>query len=47
MNHVPRRAHVGDRSAPVGLDDLRQAIEDVAAFLLEKAGADRRQRDAG
>lgn len=35
--------------ASVDLDDLRQAIEDIAEFLLEKAGAavEQRQRDAG
>jgi integrase len=38
MNHRPRQAGVGDRYVNVDPDDLRQAIEDVVAFLLEKAG---------
>ncbi len=37
LNHSPRQAHVGDRYS--NADDLRTAIEDVAAFLLEEAGA--------
>lgn len=39
MNHGPRMAHVGDRYSNADFDDLRTAIESVAAFLLEKAGA--------
>ena len=48
MNHGPRRAHVGDRYSNTDFDDLRAAIEDVTAFLLEKAGvAELATRDAG
>ncbi len=45
MNHSQRQANVGDRYSNADFDDLRVAIEDVAAFLLEKAGSE--QLDAG
>jgi hypothetical protein len=49
LNHRPRQASVGDRYNNVDPSDLRQAIEDVVDFLLEKAGAvvPAAQRDAG
>jgi integrase len=49
LNHRPRQASVGDRYNNVDPSDLRQAIEDVVEFLLEKAGAvvPDAQRDAG
>lgn len=54
MNHRPRQAGVGDRYENVDPEDLRQAIEDVVAFLLEKAGVpnvaqapDEQKRNAG
>jgi integrase len=51
LNHRPRQVVVGDRYNNVDPGDLREAIEDVVAFLLEKAGvpnvAEGQKRDVG